>query len=595
MISTFTAALGIDTPAPAAHGATVASRVRMGAVAAAAAAAVANAWLMAVFYDQHWYAVDEGIYAHIAERLLGGEVLNRDIQALHPGYINFVNAGAFALFGIDLVSLRYPLVLVTLSQAALVWLLFARRDLVVAILASVAVTALGILQFLNPTAHWYCLFLTVALACWLQWVPRQHRARIVGAGILLGTITLFRHLTGIWVAMGLLIVLMHEESGNARGWSVALGRAVALLLLAVLLAYVALTGDTEPSGVLLIAVWPAAILALVASRLATPNRAVVRVLGALLLGATLAALPLLGYHVFHGSLEGWIRDTVFTSVGAAGRPLYQGAWFGVLPIAGLIQLLSRDPVAMVNGLYWIVVALAPAINGVLAIRALRQDSRDVALPVIAAFYGVVTLHLAGPVYLSFSAGLTAAGVLWFVSDRACRRTLRVAASALTAAVVVVAIWFQAAQSSQRSIDELTRGTRSVTVSPPRCAPMTRSNLRVERAECEPYERLVAAIEQETPAGEAIFAVPSDSELYFLTARPNPFPFYNTAFGVRSDADLAAVLDVLRQRPPRVVAFRPADKYNTEASHAIMRQVRSTYVRVATIDGVELYRPAAAAR
>ena len=43
----------------------------------------------------------------------------------------------------------------------------------------------------------------------------------------------------------------------------------------------------------------------------------------------------------------------------------------------------------------------------------------------------------------------------------------------------------------------------------------------------------------TREGESIFAVPSNAELYFLTQRRNPFRFYNTALGVRTDADLEA--------------------------------------------------------
>jgi hypothetical protein len=73
-----------------------------------------NAALLWHFHDRYWYPTDDGFYAHIAERLLDGEVLNRDIQDIHPGYINFLHATAFRLFGLDIVSLRYPLVLASL-------------------------------------------------------------------------------------------------------------------------------------------------------------------------------------------------------------------------------------------------------------------------------------------------------------------------------------------------------------------------------------------------------------------------------------------------------------------------------------------------
>ena len=92
-------------------------------------AALSNAALLWTYHDRYWFVVDEGNYAHIAERLLDGEVLHRDVQDLHPGFINFVNTAAFRLFGTDLVSLRYPLMAAMLALSLVVWWLLARRSL----------------------------------------------------------------------------------------------------------------------------------------------------------------------------------------------------------------------------------------------------------------------------------------------------------------------------------------------------------------------------------------------------------------------------------------------------------------------------------
>lgn len=40
--------------------------------------------------------------------------------------------------------------------------------------ASVSMTALSFVQFLNPTSHWYCLFLLIAVICALGWLPREY-------------------------------------------------------------------------------------------------------------------------------------------------------------------------------------------------------------------------------------------------------------------------------------------------------------------------------------------------------------------------------------------------------------------------------------
>src|SRR5688572_8929120 len=78
-----------------------------------------NGSILWFFHDHFWYAPDEGNYAHVAQRIIDGEVLNSQIQDVHAGYINFVNAAAFRAFGLDLLSLRYPLVFLAFTQAIL--------------------------------------------------------------------------------------------------------------------------------------------------------------------------------------------------------------------------------------------------------------------------------------------------------------------------------------------------------------------------------------------------------------------------------------------------------------------------------------------
>ncbi|MGH9256654.1 MAG: hypothetical protein ACRD3C_19010 [Vicinamibacterales bacterium] len=555
------------------------------------AAMLVNALLLWNFHDQHWYAIDEGSYAHIAERVLAGEVLYRDIQDIHPGYVHFLNAAAFAAFGVDLVSLRYPLAVAAFAQALLVWFLLARRDVLLATVASVAAIALGLIQFLDPSANWYCLFLAVCLVCWLTWVPSDSRWRAIGAGFLVGLIALFKQLTGVWVAMAVLVILLREQSTGARGREVRLARGLVLLMLVALLGYLSFGGGPEASGNLLIGSWPVVILCLVLRDAGATNRACLRVLSQLAVGCAVAALPMVVYHLAHGSFAAWIDDTVFAALEHVSRPFFESVSFAVLPAAGLVHVLQPGgAAAFANGLYWLILPLLPAVNGILIVVWMRRRRVDgLILPVMAAFYSLVTLYLPGVIYFYYTVGLTVAAVLWFVSSGAGRRHIPYVAAAAVA-LIVIAVWFHAAQSPYRRPSDVGRGYRTLTADTPRCAPFARSSLRIEWNDCASYHLLSQAIEAETPPGSYIFAVPDDAELYFLTARSNPFRFFNTANGVRTSKDLAPVLEVLANRPPRLVTYRLDDKYNTEASRKIMEYVRSTYERFDTIAGVELYRP-----
>ena len=115
---------------------------------------ILNAALLWHFHDRYWYPTDDGFYANIAERLLTGEVLGRDIQDIHPGLIHFVHAAALRIFGVDLVSLRYPLLAAGFVQSLFAYLLLRRRGVLVAAAGSIASVAIGVLQFFDPSPSW---------------------------------------------------------------------------------------------------------------------------------------------------------------------------------------------------------------------------------------------------------------------------------------------------------------------------------------------------------------------------------------------------------------------------------------------------------
>ncbi len=101
------------------------------------------------YHDRFWWPADDGAFAHVADRIVAGEVLNRDVQDIHLGYVNFANALALSTFGDAMVSQRYPLVALGFLQACLIFALFLPRGTLAAVAASVSMTALSFVQFLN--------------------------------------------------------------------------------------------------------------------------------------------------------------------------------------------------------------------------------------------------------------------------------------------------------------------------------------------------------------------------------------------------------------------------------------------------------------
>jgi hypothetical protein len=446
-----------------------------------------------------------------------------------------------------------------------------------------------VIQFLNPSPHWYNLFLTVLLVCWLTWLPSTHRARVLGAGVLLGLIVLLRQLTGVWVAMAVVVVLLREGPAGSRGRDAILSRGVILVMCATLLCYLVLAGDVEIGGIVSLASWPLAILVLSLRDVVASNRVALAILSRLAAGVTVAVAPLLLYHLAHGSVNAWIADTVFASMSLGHLTVFQGGSYGLLPLAGLLSVFRPpDVAAFLSGAYWIVLPLLPAVNGLFTLQRLRTAQAVPILGIFSAFYTLVTLHLAGAIYLYFTVGLAVVAVSSFVAESSARRTAF--SLPLLVWLSAVAVIFHAGQSSLRTRLETAQGVRTVTADSTWCPPIARSSLRLESRECEPYWQLTRAIEAASPERSEIFAIPNDAELYFLSGRSNPFRFYNSILGIQTVEDIELVLDRLASQPPRVVAFRPDDKYNNGASRRIMTFVRERYERFDTIAGVELYRP-----
>lgn len=550
-----------------------------------------NALLLWFFHDHFWYPSDEGNYAHVAQRLLAGQVLNLQVQDVHAGYINFVNAAALKLFGTNLLSLRYPLVFIALAQGALVFALVNKRaGLAMGASASVAITALGVIQFLNPTANWYCLFFAILITCCFDWIPRERASRLFIVGLLIGMVLLFRQLSGILLAIGVLAYVLIDTPASKRVHPATLPRLLIAIMTAGLAWYFFRTTDLV--GFFLFGLCPFAVLVWLWTHTGMENRQLVRVITQLSLGGITAALPLLLYHLINGSLGTWLEDVAFGAAKLTKLGFMNQKLFGILGKSALYQTLRFDSFGeVVNGLYWIALLLLALVNGVLVVRFLsrRSDfvSRGLALPVLAVFYAIVSIHFQIPIYVYYTAGFSLVACLVHLTSKRARFALIPVALGLSA----IGVYYHAAQPLSRSQSDVLKGIRA--------APdlgndgsLMRSSLKIQPDDRVGYAELIRLIESETKPGETIFALPSSAELYFLSGRENPFRFYNSALGIRTDRELQLVINTIVNRPPKLVMYKPSDKYNTPYSKEIMTLVGQRYAYLGKMHGFEVYRSAA---
>lgn len=555
--------------------------VAIGAFLAVAAAAT----ISILFYDRFWYAPDDGAYAHVASRMLHGEVLNRDVQDVHAGYINFINAAAMAILGADFRSLRIPLAVLNVLQALVVFLVLRRGGTWLALAGSLALSSLSFVQFLNPTAHWYCLFLVVLIPVIVSRVPKQDWLRLILLGLLVGTIGMFRQLTGVIVAIAVFSWLVMESSapGARRYWT---PRVIMLGLATLAGWYVFTHADLATAAVF--GAWPVALLLVAGWQASVSTRECLRMISVLSLGAALACLPLLAYHIAHESLATWFSDTVLTAFRIPRLEFIDAESFISLATMVVPQLGEwRSPTVMLNALFWLTLILLPLVNGVVVLRRLQLGTLPFgasgALLWCASFYSLVALHYQISIYLFYASGLNAAALAALaISVRPFPRAM---VSAILVGVSAIALYFHAGQSVLRGIEGTMRGERGAEVV---ACGLPHCSLRLEPRDAHVYRELVERIETHSVPGDCILALPSDAELYFITERCNPTRFFNSALGLRTEADVAALLLQLESRPPAMLIYQPGDKYNSDLTQQAVMQLRGLYSNHERIESFELY-------
>lgn len=541
--------------------------------------------VLGYFHDRFWWAPDEGTYAHVADRLLRGDVLNRDVHDVHPGYIHFVNALSLRIFGDDLLSMRYPLVAMGLLGAGLLYLLFLNKGVLMATAASASFTSLTFVQYLNPTANWYCLFLIIVVLCALSWMAPGQRWRLEIVGFVLTTLTLFRQLTGIFSIIGVLAYLLLEApSGAKRKDSVA-----ALMLAAVMgagLIFYLLT-RVGANALLVYGIWPIGILLWVGWKASVHNRVVQRILFRIALGGIVAASPLVLYHAMTDSTASWLKDTV---IDAARTDLayLRIMDYNLLITQGIRQAITFDNVPVVlNGFFWFTLPLLGPALGFLVLRNLIRTKpprwATDPLPLVAVFYFSVSLFNQIPVYLFFSVGLILCALLWIAGSGP--RWPKYAGVALAGLLSAVGLYYQAAQPLSRQLGGLLRGERVTLV---RSVGLERCGLWIDEADLDLYTYIVELVRSEVAADETILAIPVNPELYFLTQRDNPLRFWNSIWGIHDNDELLQVINTLEKDLPKLVFYRAEDKSNTIYSKQLMAFVKERYSLLEETGGFEIY-------
>jgi len=550
---------------------------------------LAAAALSAIYFNAGGWIVDDGAYGYVARRILEGDRLNLDVQDLHAGYVNLVNAAALALFGDDLVSLRYPLAAITVAQAGLAFAALRPAGVAAAATGGLAAAAFGFIVFNNPSANWYAAFLCFAAMAAAAAPELSWRRKALLLGFIVGCAFLFRQATGVFLAWGVTLVMLLELHGNRAE---AKGRAGAVLLWALALGVAAFAAKTaQIVGLFLFGAGAVVLLVCGALRVRVGLPRTAAVVGLLVLGACVSVLPLLLLHGVQGSLTTWAEDVFVAPFSLVALPFFEKASYGHLLLANLLSLADGDLTGVFDIVFWCALLLAPGALAVIAGRTiLRGEGARTLTPVatLPVFHALVAAHYEIPIYLLFSTGPALVGLL----AAAGARRARIAVPAVLA-LSGAGVWLLAGQAETRSLLAIARNERAV----PDAYGLPHASLRIGRETQESRRRVLAVISDCARADEPIFAAPLDADLYYLSGRRSAFRYYGAPFGLRDAADVGAAVTALKgAEAPAVVVHRQTDKYNTGLVYDLMAAVRARYVALGSTDGFDVYAaPWAASR
>ena len=544
-----------------------------------------SATLAFYFYNSSMYGPDDGYYAYIAEEINNGKLHGRDIVGFHPGYVHHLNAAIFKIFDSSFLSLRFPLILSSLIQTLLVFLMFRKRDVLLGVLGGLAVGCMSFILFPNPATNWYCgLFLIGAIYLINNFNINSYKT-VFAIGLLIGFSFLFRHLSGIFIASGVMITLLslliYEAERNdysTQKNDLIFSRIIILLLAAPLAAYLAyFTRSPNAFTIFSISIWPLAYATfLLTKSTAAPWQSVSKTILFALLGCFVAALPLLIHQGLNGNIIGWAQSLLQQSVSIPNTDIEnppQYFWLLRYPIT----FFQQDPNihSFINLVLFAILPCLALLCGLFLVFNTGMNKRPDPFLIIGCFYAYAALYLEIPSYLFYTLIFSVLGCLSFIWSLN-NNTYKIAAAAVTLFLCASLPYYHAGQSVKRTFAQFVTGktTRDNFV----MSEHPKIKLNIDQETEEFYKTILQVINDNSDADDTIFAYPFNPELYYLSGRENVINAPSTLH-VNTDEEFQRLLGIIQNEKPALIIHSYKDKYNSEFTKIFAKSNERDYKRV----------------
>ena len=532
------------------------------------------------FHDRFWWGPDDAYFGYTAQLILSGEILHKDIPVIHSGLNYLINAFMLHLGGGDLVALRYPLIAITVIQTGLAYKLAEKHGMFIAVTAAVIMLVFSFIQFINPSPNWYTLFFAILAAYVLSQMDARHAKTIVLAGFLVGIVFLLRQLTGVILAVAVTTVIFLANSKFDRKERLISGKIILGLLALSLGIYV--LKASNPTGIILIGIYPILILFVCARNCVVGWRRALEIIAYLLAGAIISTIPLAIYYGVNGAFFDWLYGMLIRPFEFISHPMFEKPTFLHVILFGLKELFDGNMAALGGLFFWISLVLAPMILGFVTLRQLARNPNEIpTLGLIASIYSLVAIHFQIPLYLFFCIPIVLLSLLLSIKSKKMQR----ATAGLILILSAMAVFGQAGQPITRGLAGISINERPVYE--PDLVPNT--SIIVPEQEAEKYQQVLDIIEKCSNPSDSIYAFPMNPEIYFLSKRKRAFDFIVSHIGFSSEKHFDDALAVINSdQAPALIFHDEDDKYNSALASELLEQAKPHYVEIAKITDWTVY-------
>ena len=533
------------------------------------------------FHNRFWWGPDDGYFGYIAQQILNGEVLHKDIKVVHSGLNYLINAMSLKFSDGDLVGLRYPLVVLAVVQTGFAYKIAEKHGALVSVAAASMALAFSFIQWINPTPNWYTLCLAfIALFVVTQRDPTKTKA-ILLLGFIVGTVFLLRQLTGVLLAVGISVAILLKNSeahsnGNMNG-----GKVIILLLALVLGVYV--FKAAKLTGLMLFGIWPLFILLFCAQKCSLGWKRTFEILGLLIAGSAISAIPLCIYYGINGSIDKWLYGMLISPLNFIDQPLFKTPTVFTIPGVGLKELLAGNVAAVPGLTFWLSLIFAPMVLGIVVIRKLYNERADIPIiGIVASVYSLVAIHYEDMTYLMFCIAIVFVALLSLIENRKLQKGYAIAGICISS----VAIFAHAGQPMQRTYAKISTNAR-LHYDP---AVIPNTSIIVPEEEARQYRDALNIIERCSNLTDSIYAFPINPELYFLSGRESSFDFVVSFVGLATEDDVDRNLRIISSENAPVLIFHAEERQsNSRIALELLEKAQPFYISVGKLSEWTIYQ------